>query len=191
MVKGRPHWRRIGRGRAASGLAAPAPGYGADMAESRDQDLNSYGKEAVLPHYGMIVGVYAAAVAAYGGAFLASGRRLPRRIPALDVVVLGTATFKLSRLVSRDKVLSFLRAPFTHYEGDASGPEVNERPRGSGIRHQVGELVTCPFCTGQWAGSALMGLYLAQPALGRTVASLLSAIALADGLQFAETALQS
>lgn len=158
------------------------------MAESRGKD--SYGNEQALSGYGLIVGVYAATVAAYGGVFRASGRRLPRRIPALDVILLGTATFKLSRLVSRDKVLSFARAPFTRFEGDAPGPEVDESPRGDGLRRRVGELITCPFCIGQWAGSALMGLYLAEPALGRTVTSLLSAVALADGLQFAETALQ-
>lgn len=171
-------------------------GYGALMADSHGKsdtqaEPDSYGRENLLPDYGVITAVHTAAVAAYAGMFRATGRRLPGRIPAMDVIILGAATFKLSRLVSRDKVLSFARAPFTSFEGDAPGPEVNEKPRGQGLRRRVGELLTCPFCTGQWTGSALMGLYLIDPALGRAVASLFSAVALSDGLQYAETALQS
>lgn len=149
----------------------------------------AHGHDIEPQSYGAFVSVYLGAVAAYAAAFRRSGRHLPAAVDGRDVALLGTATFKLSRLISRARVTSVLRFPFTRYQGSAPGPEVNEEPRGQGARRHVGELLTCPFCTSQWAGTALMGLYLVNPPAGRAVASLLSALALSDGLQYAETAL--
>lgn len=145
------------------------------------------GESISLGSYAALAGLYGAAVGAYALLFRRSGRTLPA-VGAGDVVLLGVATFKASRLLSRDKVTSFLRAPVTHYQRDASGTEVDEEPRGHGLQHTVGELITCPFCVSQWLGTALTGLFLANPAAGRAVAAILSAVTLSDGLQYAETA---
>lgn len=59
-----------------------------------------------------------------------------------NLLLLGVATHKLSRLIAKDWVTSPLRAPFTTYEGAASGPEVIESPRGHGMRLALGELLT-------------------------------------------------
>jgi hypothetical protein len=69
--------------------------------------------------------------------------RLPERIGYADVITLGIATHKVSRLLAKDWVTSPLRAPFTTYEGagEFSG-EVTESPRGKGWRLAIGELVT-------------------------------------------------
>lgn len=142
-----------------------------------------------LSNYARLAGVYTGAVALAGLAFRLSGMRLPDRVGAGDVALLGTATYKLSRLLTKDKVTSFLRAPVASFDSEGAGPEVNDRPRGEGLPRAVGELITCPFCTGQWVGTALFGAYLFNPRLGRSVAGLLSALALADSLHYAETAL--
>lgn len=152
---------------------------------------DGYGGDGkVVPlRYGPLMGLYAAGVGGYGVWFHRSGRSLPTPT-AGDLALLGVATFKLSRLLARDKVTSFLRAPFTRFVGPGKGPEINEAPRGEGLRRGVGELATCPFCVSQWTGTALVALYLAHPPLGRAVAATLSAVTISDGLQYAETALQ-
>jgi hypothetical protein len=68
---------------------------------------------------------------------------LPTRVGVADVLLLGVATHKVSRLLAKDWVTSPLRAPFTEYEGPTGIPaELSEKPRGEGLRYAVGELVT-------------------------------------------------
>jgi Protein of unknown function (DUF1360) len=64
-------------------------------------------------------------------------RRLPKRIGAGEIVLLGVATHKLSRLIAKDTDTSPLRAPFTRYEGGAGVDEVSETPRGEGPRRAL------------------------------------------------------
>jgi hypothetical protein len=125
--------------------------------------------------------------AAFGGALLAArrSRRLPDRVSAQDVVLIGTASHKLSRLIAKDKVTSFARAPFTEYQGRGGPAEVEERARGEGVRRAVGELLTCPYCLGLWASGAFhVGLIFA-PRVTRVAASTLTALTLSDFLQIA------
>lgn len=42
---------------------------------------------------------------------------LPERFSPFDLVLLGVATHKYSRILAKDRVTSFLRAPFVRYEG--------------------------------------------------------------------------
>jgi hypothetical protein len=134
-------------------------------------------------------GSYTAFVAAYNlalaGALLGArvaGRTLPR--PALgDIALFGVATHKLSRLLAKDKVTAPLRAPFAEYDEKGGPAEVEERPRGSGTRRAVGELVTCPYCLDQWvAGGFAVGSIFA-PRVTRLTASVLATVAIADFLQ--------
>lgn len=161
-------------------------------ADRRPDLLAGYGggDELAPGRYLPLAAAYAAGVGAFAAWFVRSGRRLPDRPAPWDVALLGVATFRLSRLVARDKVTSFLRAPFTRFEATAPSAEVNERPRGEGVRRTVGELATCPFCAGQWAATALGALFVAEPPLGRAVSAVLTAVAVSDGLQYVETALQ-
>ena len=138
--------------------------------------------------YMPLAALYASAVAGYSYWFVQSRRRLPERLAPWDVALLGVGTFRLSRLIAKDKVTSFLRAPFTRFEQSAPSAEVNEQARGRGLRRGMGELASCPFCVGQWAATALGALFAAQPATGRLVAGVLSAVAISDALQYAETA---
>ncbi len=113
------------------------------------------------------------------------GVRLPDRVPPWDVVLLGTATFKASRLLTKDKVTSFLRAPFTRRERDGEAAEVMDAPRGTGLRRAVGDLVSCPFCTSAWVSGGLVASYACAPRAARLVCAGLSAVAVSDWLQYA------
>jgi hypothetical protein len=111
--------------------------------------------------------------------------RLPARIRVADLALGAVASFKLSRLLARSSVASPLRAPFTRYEGVAGPAELEEDVRhdGGGIRHAVGELVTCPYCLGHWVATAFcLGLVYA-PEVTRTAGAVLAIDAGADVLQ--------
>jgi hypothetical protein len=111
-----------------------------------------------------------------------------KRVPDLtagDVVLIGVATHKLSRLVTKDRITSFLRAPFVRYQGPAGHGEVDEAPRGHGVQRAVGELLVCPHCLATWvAGGFVAGMAL-SPRRTRAVAGLFTAIAIADSLHLA------
>src|SRR3954451_15859771 len=121
---------------------------------------------------------------ALGATLLAAHRRRGLCTPsARDVLLLGVATHKFSRLVAKDRVTSFVRAPFVEYEESSGHGEVEESPRGRGLRRAVGELLVCPFCVGQWvAGGFVSGLQLA-PRATRVVGSIFAALSLADFVQ--------
>ncbi len=134
--------------------------------------------------YGVLVAVYnAATITALTVA--ARRRKLPEHPPLLDVALVAVATQRLSRLVSKDRVTSAVRAPFTEREGDGDGGpgEVEESPKGSGLRRTIGELILCPFCIAQWIATALMCSLLFVPQVTRWITATFSAIALADFLQ--------
>jgi len=138
------------------------------------------------------LGTYAAMTAVYGAAFggalvatARSDRGFPRRIGMGDIALVGVASYKLSRQISKDKVLSFVRAPFTRYQGPGAPGEVEEEPRGTGLQLAVGELLTCPYCLGQWVSSGFVAGLLLAPRPTRAVAATFAALAISDGLQLA------
>lgn len=133
--------------------------------------------------YVLLIALYNCAVAMILFSAKRSGR-LAERPQAGDLLLAGLATQRLSRLLTKDRVTSALRAPFTTYEGDGGPGEVEERPRGQGIRRAVGELLVCPFCLAQWIATAFASGLLFAPRVTRFVASVLSTVALADLLQF-------
>ena len=120
-----------------------------------------------------------------GAGLLAAHRtgRLPERVAVRDLALAGVATYKLSRLISRDRVTSGLRAPFTRFQGDAGQGEVDEAARGRGLRRAVGELLVCPDCLDLWVAAGFTGGLLGAPRVTRAVASTLVVHALADALQ--------
>ena len=114
-----------------------------------------------------------------------SGRDLPEHVHAGDVALIGTASFRLSRLISKQKVTSFVRAPFTELEGKGGPAELEEHPRGSGLRRAMGELLVCPYCLGLWASGAFHAGLLFAPRATRFSASVLAAMTISDFLQIA------
>jgi hypothetical protein len=146
------------------------------------------GTEKPLASYAGLMAVYGAY--AGGLALLVRRRGLPERVPAADIALLAASTYKVSRLVTRDKVTSPVRAAFTRFEEEAEASEVNESPRGTGPRRAVGELLTCPFCISQWVATTFLGGPLVAPRPTRAVASLFAALTASDGLQWGMAALK-
>jgi hypothetical protein len=137
-----------------------------------------------LAGHAALVGAFTSLVGAIALAQWRSRRPLPERIPAGDLVLMSVATYKLSRLIAKDRITGFFRAPFTRFKGPSARPsEVSEEPRGEGLQRAVGELLVCPYCLSQWVGTALAGVYLREPRLARAVAALFTIVAGSDLLQ--------
>lgn len=120
----------------------------------------------------------------YGGLLLAGDRRdsLPDHVEGADVVLVGMATHKLTRILTKDWVTAPLRAPFVRYEGSVGGGEVKEEVRGRGLRKAIGDLLTCPWCTGPWVAGALMTGLMTRPRATRVLAAGFAAVAVSDFL---------
>ena len=141
-----------------------------------------------LAAYATFATVFHTAMAAAVVAAKRSGRDLPARVDAGDIVLIGTASYKLSRLISKKKITAFVRAPFTELEGKAGPAELEEKPRGSGVKRAFGELLLCPYCLGLWASGGFHVGLLFAPRSTRFTASVLTAMAISDFLQVASKA---
>jgi len=122
---------------------------------------------------------YAALSATYGTllAALAYTTRHRAADAEQELVPLVAATFALSKLIAKEKVETWVRAPFVQ-EGVEGRP-----PKGTGMRYAIGELLTCTRCLGAWSALGLVGLRMASPDVGRTVTTVLAASAGNDVLQ--------
>ena len=129
---------------------------------------------------------------ALGTALVAAHRRgrVPDRLSVDDVVRMGFATHKLARVLTKDSVTSFARAPFVRLEDRKGTNTVQEKPRGQGFRRSIGELVACPECMGQWIAGGFLAGMLHAPRTTRAITSMYTALALADMLQFVYTGLK-
>ena len=170
-------WQRTRNGVATDGPAARAH----EQAEAYRN-----GEDRPLRGYLLALTVFAALVAGAAGLARLRGRRLPDDVGAWDVALITAGTHKLSRTISKDSVTAPLRAPFTRYEGQGGPAEVKEEVRAaSGLRHSIGELLTCPFCLDVWIATGFaIGLVFA-PRATRLIAACLTAVAGSDFLQLA------
>jgi hypothetical protein len=138
-------------------------------------------EERPLPEY---AGLTVAFGGVLGGFLLLARRRLPERIGFGDVVRVGLASYKLGRLVAKDEVTSWVRAPVTRDE------EATE-PKPYGMERALGELVTCPYCIGVWVASGLSYALVLYPRETRLVTTIFSSQAVADFLNAAFVRLKS
>ncbi|WP_458248086.1 DUF1360 domain-containing protein [Streptomyces sp. MAI_2237] len=140
-----------------------------------------------LAGYATLAAAFTAGVTAFAAFVRRRGIRPPREVPPWDVALMGAATYKASRLLTKDEITSFVRAPFARRSGEGEGPEVMDEPRGHGVHRAVGDLVTCPFCTSVWAAGVLVCGYTVVPRATRLVCAGLGAVTMADWLQYAWT----
>jgi Protein of unknown function (DUF1360) len=152
-----------------------------------DGPFRGYAPPPERPPLGAYAATSTAFNAAFAGALAAAARtgRLPERVDAGDLVLIGIASHKLSRMVAKDRITAFLRAPFTEYQQPGGPGEVEERARGRGLRRTVGELLACPYCLSLWSSAGLHLGVLFAPRVTRVVASTFSALTLADFLHIA------
>ena len=118
-------------------------------------------------------------------------QRLPNTLTFGDLATMTLATHKIARLITKDSATSFLRAPFVRLVKKEGSNSLLEQPRGHGLQHTLGELLTCPECTGQWVAGGLTVGMLHAPRLTRVVAGMFTALAGADLLQFVYSGLKS
>ena len=142
------------------------------------------------PAYEQLLATYGALVGTAAFALHRRGRTLAVPTPS-DTALIGVAVFKLSRLVTKEKVLQPVREPFVEEVEGGAGSELNSRPASQGLRGAVGELLTCPFCISVWIATALVLLSAVAPRAARLVASGASATAVADASQYAFAALRA
>lgn len=153
-------------------------------------------KEAYTVGADRPLGSYTGTLTVYGittGAMVLLGRRRRGRLRAIglhDVALMTVTTHKVSRLIAKDPVTSPLRAPFTRCSGTAVPAEVAEEVRGKGVRHAVGELVTCPFCVAQWVATTYGAGLVFGPQATRLAGATMTAVAGSDWLQLAYARLQ-
>jgi hypothetical protein len=120
------------------------------------------------------------------GAALVWMTRHRRSLPTLqDVALLGTATHKLSRILSKDFVTAPVRAPFTRRASSEGAGEVHDEARGGALRGAVGQLLTCPYCLGPWIATGLGTSMAKWPLQAGFVARVLTAVTVSDFLHLA------
>jgi hypothetical protein len=143
------------------------------------------GEERPLGGYAVLTASFAGLASGFSIWVRRSGRELPERIEARDLALITVATHKASRMLAKDRVTSAVRAPFTRYQADGAPAEVEERPRGRGLRRAIGELLICPFCLSVWIGFAFAAGLVVAPRPTRWAASVLAVVFGSDVLQVA------
>ena len=105
-----------------------------------------------------------ASMAAATGSASCSSRS---RAKLITSTLFAVATHSLTRLVARDRVTSFLRAPFVRFEEDSTAGEVEEQSRGTGMQKALGQLLGCPFCLGPWVAAGFLAVHAVAPRQAR------------------------
>ena len=103
-----------------------------------------------------------------------------------ELLLYGAATAGLARVLGKEKVSSWVRAPFVD-----EPPEGERRPKGQGLRYAVGELLTCTRCLGSWSALTLVGLRAIAPRPTRVAATLLALSTANNILQAGMTGFQA
>jgi len=157
---------------------------------TRVQDVEPFaghspGQERPLGGYAALMGAFVASAGGFAAWMRATERELPERVDGRDLVLMTLATHKAARLISKDRVASAVRAPFTRFQDDAGPGEVSEAARGRGLRRAMGELIICPYCIGLWIAAIFAAAFAIAPRPTRWAATVLSTAFGSDVLQIA------
>ncbi len=107
-------------------MSTTAPSAKTDLPGALGADYAPPGEHRPLAGYGVLMGGFGLAFAGALVARTRHGRLPPERFSAQDIMLTGIATHKVSRLLAKDRVTSFVRAPFTEYQEPAGHGEVEE-----------------------------------------------------------------
>jgi hypothetical protein len=83
-------------------------------------------------------------------------QRQLKSLKPFDLALLTLSTYRLGRLVAFDKVFEPVRHPVTVTTIDETGAGQTVEPRGKGARRSLGELISCPICSGTWIAAGLV-----------------------------------
>lgn len=147
------------------------------------------GEDAPLASYATLAGAFNLIFAVFLLVLRLTGRSLPERVEARDVLIFGAATHKLSWILAREPITSPIRAPFTQLEEVKSPTKAEETPRGAGLRHTIGELLTCHFCLGMWVAAFFSYAFVLFPAATRLVGAVFAILTISDHIHQAYKAL--
>lgn len=146
------------------------------------------GKEMPLAGYAGLLGAFNAGLV---GTLIAAEnvrRSKKDRVSLSDLLLLGVAAHKLSRIIASDRVTAPLRAPFVEYEKPAGTSEVKEHSRGTGAQRAMGDLLTCPYCLSPWVATALAAGMLFRPRATRALSGIFAIATISDLLHTAQDA---
>lgn len=169
----------------AAGVLMAGPATDADRLASNPAPTTDATSEMPLGGYSILSTAFV--LGAVGSVVAAKRSRggLPQRYSPWDLVTAGTATHKISRMLTKDRVASVIRTPFVEGQERTGHGEVSGEPRGRGLQRAVGELLTCPHCLGQWIAAGFGVGMVAAPEVTRLVAFVYSTQTIGDFLQLA------
>jgi len=107
----------------------------------------------------------------------------------LDLALLAFATYRLGHLIAYDLVTEPFRQFFTQTLPDPTGAGETVEPKGDGFRKAIGQLVSCPICSGTWAAAVLVYALYLWPDPVRVFLAMTAAIGAAELLNAAGEAL--
>src|ERR687885_2571998 len=101
-----------------------------------------------------LISIFVGILGTFAGRLVRREDRLHLR--SFDLLMLGLSTFRMGRMIAFEGVAAPLREPFTETTPDSSGAGQTVVARGRGVRHVLGELVSCPICAGTWVAAGLV-----------------------------------
>lgn len=114
---------------------------------------------------------------------LASAEPLARRrgpTGPMQLLLVGTAAYRIGRMLAFERVATPLRGPFTATVPDASGAGETVVARGRGPQWVIGELLSCPICVATWASAGLFAGLGVLPRFTRGLIAILAATGVAE-----------
>lgn len=112
---------------------------------------------------------------------LARRARQQVRLKPLDLTMLGFTAYRMGRMVAYDKVFETYRSFFAETVPDPSGAGESVEPvKKSGLHQALGELLSCPICSGTWVSAALVYALTLAPRPTRVFISIMSTIGVAE-----------
>ena len=102
------------------------------------------------------------------------------KLSPFDFVLLAFSTFRMGRLVAYDLVTQPYRAPFTETVPDSYGASETVVPKQHGWRRAIGELLSCPVCSGTWAAAAMVYALQIAPNPARIFMAIMGAIGVGE-----------
>jgi hypothetical protein len=132
--------------------------------------------------YAVLLGTYSLGCALVAAILRNRANGAPR-LSVRQLVLLALATQHLSRLIAKDSITAPIRSPFTRFVKATGEGEVDEEVIGKGLPHAVGELLSCPYCLGQWVATALVAGSVATPNLTEAFTTICALARISDWLQ--------